>query len=199
MPDKTNDTVIATVMEQLMAEGIPSTENRTVGLKRLKNEELRSREHLTPGEIELLLKTARSREGRYGHRDATMILVCYRHVLRIGELCALRWDQFDLEGGLVHVRRLKNGRPSVHPIRARGSAALNVIHLDTSTGSDKPSGMSQRTLGGGAAIAYTLAETAKLNGVDPQGWLADVLSKVADHKITKIDELVPWRYAGTPA
>jgi hypothetical protein len=51
--------------------------------------------------------------------------------------------------------------------------------------------------GGGksAAIAYTLIQTAKLNGVDPQAWLTDVLSRIADHKITKLDELLPWRYA----
>lgn len=51
--------------------------------------------------------------------------------------------------------------------------------------------------GGGkaAAIAYTLIETAKLNGVDPQAWLTDTLSRIADHKITRIDELLPWRYA----
>jgi transposase len=46
-----------------------------------------------------------------------------------------------------------------------------------------------------AAIAYTLIETAKLNGVDPQAWLTDVLSRIADHKITRLDELMPWRYA----
>jgi len=53
--------------------------------------------------------------------------------------------------------------------------------------------------GGGksAAIAYTLIETAKLNGVDPQAWLTDVLGRIADHKITRIDELLPWRYAQT--
>jgi transposase len=51
--------------------------------------------------------------------------------------------------------------------------------------------------GGGksAAIAYTLIETAKLNGVDPQAWLTDTLARIADHKITRIDELLPWRYA----
>ena len=55
--------------------------------------------------------------------------------------------------------------------------------------------------GGGksAAIAYTLIETAKLNGVDPQAWLTDVLGRIADHKITRIDELMPWRYAATAA
>jgi hypothetical protein len=51
--------------------------------------------------------------------------------------------------------------------------------------------------GGGkaAAIAYTLIETAKLNKVDPQAWLTHVLATIADHKITRLDELMPWRYA----
>jgi transposase len=55
--------------------------------------------------------------------------------------------------------------------------------------------------GGGksAAIAYTLIETAKLNGVDPQAWLTNVLSRIADHKITRIDELLPWCYAASAA
>ncbi len=46
-----------------------------------------------------------------------------------------------------------------------------------------------------AAIIYTLIETAKLNGVDPQAWLSWVLSRIADHKANKLDELMPWRYA----
>ena len=49
--------------------------------------------------------------------------------------------------------------------------------------------------GKSAAIAYMLIETAKLNGVDPQAWLNDTLTRVADHKINRIDELLPWRYA----
>ena len=55
--------------------------------------------------------------------------------------------------------------------------------------------------GGGkaAAIAYTLIETAKLNGVDPQAWLTNVLGRIADHKITRLDELMPWRYAAETA
>jgi len=53
--------------------------------------------------------------------------------------------------------------------------------------------------GGGksAAVAYTLIETAKLNGVDRRAWLTDTLGRIADHKITKLDELIPWRYAQT--
>ena len=49
--------------------------------------------------------------------------------------------------------------------------------------------------GKSAAIAYTLIETAKLNGVDSQAWLTDVLARIADHKINRIDELLPWHYA----
>jgi hypothetical protein len=51
--------------------------------------------------------------------------------------------------------------------------------------------------GNSAAIAYTLIETAKLNGIDPQAWLTHVLSRIADYKINRIDELLPWRYADT--
>jgi transposase len=46
--------------------------------------------------------------------------------------------------------------------------------------------------GKSAAIAYTLIETAKLNGVDPQAWLADTLTRIPDHKIKRINELLPW-------
>ena len=49
------------------------------------------------------------------------------------------------------------------------------------------------------AIAYTLIETAKLNNVDPQAWLTSVLAQIADHKINRIDELMPWRYAAQAA
>ena len=55
--------------------------------------------------------------------------------------------------------------------------------------------------GGGksAAIAYTLITTAKLNGINPQAWLTDVLGRIADHKITRIHVLLPWRYAAAAA
>jgi transposase len=49
------------------------------------------------------------------------------------------------------------------------------------------------------AITYTLIETAKLNNVDPQAWLTWVLGQIADHKITRLDELTPWHYAAQAA
>lgn len=45
------------------------------------------------------------------------------------------------------------------------------------------------------AIAFTLSEIAKLNGVDPQSWPTDILSRIADHNFIRIDELLAWRYA----
>jgi type 1 fimbriae regulatory protein FimE len=76
--------------------------------------------------MQLLMERAGKR-GRYGHRDATMILIAYRHGLRASEVCALRWDQFDFTGGLLHVRRLKNGTPSVHPIGGTELRALRRL------------------------------------------------------------------------
>ncbi|HEY9302285.1 MAG TPA: tyrosine-type recombinase/integrase, partial [Phormidium sp.] len=73
-----------------------------------KNQDVRSREHLTPDEVELLIHAAKQ-EGRNGHRDATLILVMYRHGLRTSEAIALRWDQVDLKQGTLHVNRMKRG------------------------------------------------------------------------------------------
>lgn len=70
--------------------------------------------------------------GRHRHRDATLILIAYRHALRVSELIALRWDQVDLKQGLLHVSRLKNGTPSVHPIRGPEIRALRRLQREYS-------------------------------------------------------------------
>ena len=84
----------------------------------------RPREYLTAAEVERLIAAARSCGGRHGHRDATMILIAYRHGLRASELVRLRWDMLDLAQGQLHVTRLKNGRPSVHTVRGSELRAL---------------------------------------------------------------------------
>jgi integrase len=66
----------------------PTEVNRTVVPTRRPNAELRTREHLTPGEVQALIEAAKA--NRYGHRDATMILLAYRHGFRAAELCDLR-------------------------------------------------------------------------------------------------------------
>lgn len=108
---------------------MPTTQKGTVPPQRLKNSERRSREYLTPAEVDHLMAVAR-KHNRYGHRDATMILLAYRHGLRVAELCALRWDQVDLQGGLLHVQRLKHGIPSVHPLRGPELRALRRLERE---------------------------------------------------------------------
>jgi integrase len=71
---------------------------------------------------------AAARKGsRWGHRDATMILIGYRHGLRASELCDLRWSQVELSTGRLHVRRAKNGSPSVHPMQGDEIRALRRL------------------------------------------------------------------------
>ena len=82
--------------------------------RRKPNSELRSREYLTVTEVEKLIEAAKG--NRNGHRDATMILIAYRHGLRVSELVDLQWSQIDFNGGVLHVRRVKKGTPSTHPI-----------------------------------------------------------------------------------
>lgn len=96
---------------------------------RRRNQEVRSREYLTPDEVEALQKAAGA-TGRHGHRDATLILLAYRHGLRVSELVTLRWDQVDLKQGLLHVRRQKNGTPSTHPLRGPEMRALRRLEWD---------------------------------------------------------------------
>ena len=45
-----------------------------------------------------------------------------------------------------------------------------------------------------AAVMYSLIVTAKMNGIDPQVWLADVLARIATHPAHRLDELLPWNW-----
>jgi integrase len=106
----------------------PSTVKRTVTPKRLPNSELRTREHLTEAEVEKLIAAAK--HNRHGHRDATMILVAFRHGLRASELADLRWDQIDFNTATLHVRRVKRGTPATHPIRGDEMRALRRLQRE---------------------------------------------------------------------
>jgi integrase len=93
------------------------------------NSSVRTREYLTTAEIERLMAAAR-KSSRYGHRDATMILIGYRHGLRASELCDLQWSQVELATGRLHVRRAKNGSPSVHPMQGNEIRALRRLQRE---------------------------------------------------------------------
>ena len=61
--------------------------------------------------------------------------------------------------------------------------AKNWLFLGSDAGSDR------------AAIFYTLIRSAKLNGVEPEAYLRDVLTRIGEHAINRIDELLPWNIA----
>lgn len=106
----------------------PATAKRTVTPRRRPNAELRTREHLTEAEVEQLMKAAKG--NRWGHRDSTMVLVAYRHGLRASELVDLRWDQVDFRTANLHVRRVKQGTPSTHPILGDELRALRRLQRE---------------------------------------------------------------------
>src|ERR1700751_1162984 len=101
----------------------PTSVNVTVAMKR-------PREYLTEKEIERLMDAAR--QNRWGHRDATAILIAYRHGLRASELVNVRLDDLDLTTGRMHVRRAKGGETSVHPIGGKEMRALRRLQRESS-------------------------------------------------------------------
>jgi integrase len=106
----------------------PATVNRTVGPRRRPNAELRTREHLTADEVEALMTAAKG--NRYGHRDATMTLLAFRHGLRAVELVELEWSQVDFKAATLHVRRAKKGTPATHPLRGDELRALRKLQRE---------------------------------------------------------------------
>jgi type 1 fimbriae regulatory protein FimB/type 1 fimbriae regulatory protein FimE len=106
----------------------PATEKRTVTPRRRRNADLRTREYLMEAEVERLLRATRG--NRWAHRDATMILVAYRHGLRASELTDLRWDQVDFATATLHVRRVKQGCPSTHPVLGDELRALRRLQRE---------------------------------------------------------------------
>ena len=94
--------------------------------------------------------------------------------------CLSRWDAFTrfLDDG----RLCMSNNAAERELRAVAVGRRNW----TFAGSDEG--------GRRAAAIYTLIATAKLNGVDPQAWLADVLARINDHAIQRLDELLPWNW-----
>lgn len=91
-----------------------------------KNIEKRSREYLTGAEVKLVIDAAK-RVGRHGARDALLILMTYRHALRVGEVIDLKWDQVDFDHAKLHVNRLKNGDFSIHFLEGDEIRALRKL------------------------------------------------------------------------
>src|SRR5262249_22195508 len=92
-----------------------------------KHRKLDSQTTLSHGARGRALMDCARKHGRYGHRDATMILVAYRHGLRASEVCDLQWQHIELSEGRLHVHRVKNGISSIHPIRGDELRALRKL------------------------------------------------------------------------
>src|SRR5215831_8724030 len=86
------------------------------------------RRYLTGDELVKLIKAGRN--GRYGRRDATLVLLMARHGLRVTEAIDLHWSQIDFSKGHLHVMRLKNGINSVHPIQGDELRALRELRRE---------------------------------------------------------------------
>ncbi len=97
---------------------------------RIKNTDRRPREYLTPEEIDKLIASVK-KAGRNRHRNSTMILVAFRHALRVSELTALKWSQIDLDKGLIQVIRIKNGLSCEHPLFGPEIRALRKLKRES--------------------------------------------------------------------
>lgn len=133
---------------------------------RKRNQASRTREYLTPDEVERMITAARQTGGRLAERDTLLIMMAYRHGLRASELIALRWDQIDLKAGTLHVARLKHGSPSMHPLRGPEIRALRAWKREQSDATPyvftslRGGPMTRRT------VHHVVAEAAKAAGIE---------------------------------
>src|SRR5262245_33486154 len=102
-------------MKALTHDTLPNTESFTV-----------KRRYLTEREVERLMEAAKS--NRHGHRDATMVLVAYRHGFRASEVCDLQWHQIELDAGRLHVRRVAKMPFAVHPHMLRHACGFKLAN-----------------------------------------------------------------------
>ena len=129
-----NGRVYSTLMGQVIElrkrrRAAPNAVKGKVGPPRRRpNHDTRTREYLTPTEMETLMDASVS--GRYSQRDRTLLLLMYRHGLRVSEAINLRWESFDLKAGLLSVQRLKQGVPSTHPVRGPELRALRQLRRE---------------------------------------------------------------------
>ena len=102
--------------------------------RRVRNSDRRPREYLTEREV-IWIMDAAAKRGRYGWRDRTMVLLAYRHGLRVSELVSLQWHQMDLDAAMLHVRRAKGSNHGVHPLTGIEIRALRRVKREQTEGS----------------------------------------------------------------
>ncbi|WP_414590071.1 tyrosine-type recombinase/integrase [Scytonema sp. PCC 10023] len=85
---------------------------------------------MLPEEVSAMRSAIKKSKGRHAHRDSTIILLCYRHGLRVAEVASLRWEQIDWNGGTIYVKRVKKGTPSTHPLYSEEIRSLRKLQQD---------------------------------------------------------------------
>ena len=116
---------------ELVPQATPSRQNVKRGSAPAVDDHERSRDYLTPTEIDHLLASAR--KGRFGVRDYPMCLMAFRHGLRVSELIGLKKSDIDLDGGRIWINRKKGGLSTTQPL---GGDELRAIRAYLRTRSD---------------------------------------------------------------
>ena len=134
----------------------------TVRGGRGKNADYGQREYLTEPEVEKLLTAAG--DSRNPVRDRLLILMAFRHALRVSELVDLRWQQVHLDTATIDIRRAKNGTPSIHGLQGDELRALRALrrehpHADFVFLSERKAPLS---VDGAQKLIVRLGESAKL-------------------------------------
>ena len=120
-------TILVTVKEKVMSIAVSNRkQNANLVSGRSKNIEVRSREYLTLDEVDVLLTASRSR-GRHQVRDYALLLLMFRHGLRVSEAIGLRWDAVMFEDRTINVTRLKKSESGVHPLQLDEVVALQAL------------------------------------------------------------------------
>ena len=92
--------------------------------------DVRTREFLLPEEVEAMREAIKKKGGRHDHCDTSLILLIYRHGLRLSESASLRWEQINFSDGTIYVKRLKGGTPSTQPLYGDEIRALRKLQRD---------------------------------------------------------------------
>jgi type 1 fimbriae regulatory protein FimE len=138
------------------------SEKPTVRGGRAKNADYRQREYLTESEIDKLVVAAG--DSRNPVRDRLLILMAFRHALRVSELVGLRWQQIHLETATIHITRAKNGTPGNHGLQGDELRLLRALrrehpHSDFVFLSERKAPLS---VDGAQKLIERLGEAAKL-------------------------------------
>jgi type 1 fimbriae regulatory protein FimB/type 1 fimbriae regulatory protein FimE len=198
---------------------LPKTEAQEPKVRKSNNDrkysEVRDREYLLESEVTAMMKAAKS-VGRSGHRDSTLILLGYRHGLRISELVNLRWQQVDFKTGNLHVKRIKGSRPATHPIAGDELRSLRQLLRDnsespfvfvTSTGSSLTPDAARKVIckaGQNAGLQFPVhphmlrhgcGYYLAAKGIDTRA-IQDYLGHANIHHTVRYTQLAPQRFEG---